>query len=43
MIVPVIGEPPVFLGSTQVRVAESCLIVTIVGGGGASGTSRKHN
>jgi hypothetical protein len=38
---PVIGEPPVFLGSVQVRDTESCLTSTILGGGGASGTSRK--
>lgn len=37
-----IGEPPVFLGSVHVRDAESCLISTILGGGGASGTSRKR-
>lgn len=39
--IPVIGEPPVFLGSVQVRATESCLTATILGGGGASGTSRK--
>lgn len=39
--IPVIGEPPVFLGSVQVRDTESCLTSTILGGGGASGTSKK--
>lgn len=39
MSVPVIGEPPVFLGSNHVRVAESWRILMTCGGGGESGTS----
>lgn len=39
--IPVIGDPPVFFGSVQVRDTESCLTATILGGGGASGTSGK--
>lgn len=41
-LIPVIGEPPVFLGSVHVRDTESCLTSTILGGGGASGTSRER-
>lgn len=39
--VPVIGEPPVFLGSSHVRVAESWRILMTCGGGGESGTSEE--
>lgn len=38
-LLPVTGAPPVSFGSTQVRMADSCLMLTISGGAGAPGTS----
>lgn len=40
--IPVIGEPPVLLGSVQVKATESCRTSTMLGGGGASGTSKQY-
>lgn len=37
-----IGEPPFLLGSLQVKATDSCRTATILGGGGASGTSKKY-
>lgn len=37
-----IGEPPVLLGSVQVKATDSCRTSTMLGGGGASGTSKQY-
>lgn len=38
-LLPVTGAPPLSFGSTQVKMADSCRMLTISGGAGAPGTS----